>query len=112
MDFFYIMIVFCASVLVVVATTIMLSIRSKSRGISKDYAEQAVLRRLKHGRTIGARFTKEKQGYFWEFDVSDGAGVYRVWVDAHTGALVKALDLRRVNTPPGNGSKMLGKRIG
>ncbi len=112
MTFLYIMIVFCACVFVAVVVALILSIRKQGTGVSKDFAEQAVLRRVKNGRTIGARFTKGERGVCWEFDITDGVRVYRVWVDGKTGAPYKALDLRREPAPVGNGSKMLGKRIG
>ena len=112
MNFLYIMIVFCVCVLVAVATALILSIRKKGRGISKDFAEQAVLRRVKNGHTIGARFTKQERGFVWEFDISDGARVYRVWVDAHTGVLFKAIDLGRGSGPPAPAGRMLGQKIG
>jgi len=112
MSFLIIMIVFCVVVLIIVTTAAILSARKKSPGISKDYAEQAVLRRVKNARTVGARFTESERGYSWEFDISNGGKLYRVWVDGRTGALYKAIDLQRAAAPPGNGSKMVGKRIG
>ncbi len=112
MSFLAILIVFLSCVFVAVAATLILSIRKKGKGISKDHAEQAVLRRVKNGRFIGARFTKQDRGYVWELDVTDGARVYRVWVDGQTGALYKALDLGKQSASTPASSRMLGQRIG
>ncbi len=112
MSFLIILIVFVVCVVVIGTTASIMSARKKTTGISKDYAEQAVLRRLKNGRTIGARFTKAERGYAWEFDVADSGRLYRVWVDGRTGVLFKAIDLQRANIGSGNSSNMLGKTIG
>ncbi len=111
MSLLSLLIVFLSCVFVAVVTALIYSFLKKGKGISKDYAEQAVLRRVKNARTIGARFTKQDRGYVWEFDITDGVRVYRVWVDGQNGSLFKAIDLGRKSVELGS-SRMMGQRIG
>jgi len=101
-----------STVLIVIAITVILSVRRQTKGISKDYAEEIALRRFRNGRTIGARFAKEKRMWIWEFDILVGADVNRIWVDARTAGVIKAQNLKSGKPCLQSADKMLGKRIG
>jgi hypothetical protein len=112
MKFLGLLIILCAaSLIVVIAVVVLLSLRRRGEGISKDYAEQIVMRCFVHGRTIGARFTREGHRWLWEFDVLDGEQIHRTWVDARTRAIIASRDLRPGESSYKGRNKVLGKRI-
>jgi hypothetical protein len=92
--------------------TIYRSVFKQSKGISKDSAEEIALRRFRNGRPIGAGFRKEKDLLIWEFEVMEGVDVYSIWVDALTGKVVKAQNIRSGRPYVQSSARMLGKRIG
>lgn len=107
-----IVVLFAASLIVVVAVTLLSTLKRRTKGISKDYAEQIVMRRFTHGRTIGARFAKEGRRWIWEFDVLEGKEIHRLSVDARTAVVIRDRSVRQGHPAPTFGKPMLGKRIG
>jgi len=113
MEFLGLLVVFFGSLLIIViAATLVLSLKRRSKGISKDYAEQIAIRRFVQGRTIGARFTREGRRWVWEFDVLDGKEIRRVSVDARSAAVIRARTLMPEKTYLQSSASMLGNRIG
>ena len=109
-DLFIIFLVLC---LVAVIVAIVVSRRREGgKGISKDYALQVVMRRLKSGQPIGARFTREKDQWIWEFDILIGNQIQRFSVDARTSMILGNRDVTQANAARPDTAKMLGKRIG
>ena len=82
------------------------------KGISKEYAEQIVMRRYVNGQVIGARFARGQGRWIWELDVLDGAAIHRVAVDARSGSIVSTTDSRFADTYPGRDTRMYGRQIG
>ena len=101
-----------ASLIFVIGIVVLLSLRGRGEGISKDYAEQIVMRRFAHGRPIGARFTKVGHRWLWEFDVLERGQIHRTWVDARTGTMITTRGLRPGESSYTDRNTMLGKRIG
>jgi hypothetical protein len=99
-------------VIVTILVMMLLAVKRRIGGISKDYAEQIVMRRFGQGQVIGARFTRIGNKWIWEFDVRDRETIRRVWVDARAASVVKAVALsssERYSRHPG---PALGRRIG
>lgn len=82
------------------------------RGISKDYAEQKVLRRYENGRVIGARFARKGRRWIWEFDVLYEGTIHRVAVDARSSTITEIAIPKGTRSYTVREGGMLGQRIG
>jgi hypothetical protein len=108
-------VIFVLSVVLVILTILvmmLLALKRRISGVSKDYAQQIVMRRFGQGQVIGARFTRVGNKWIWEFDVRDRETIRRIWVDARAASVVKAVALspsERYSRHPG---PALGRRIG
>ena len=111
MAFLGLMMLLCAAVLIVIAVAFISSLKGR-KGISKDRAEQLVLRRFAHARIIGARFTKLNGRLVWEFEFRYKSEIHRIAVDAQTAAFIKTADSRSPHAYPAAGTPPLGQRIG
>ena len=76
-------------VLLIGILSFLLTFRFRRSGISKDYAEQIVLRRYPAGRVIGARFLREGSKWYWELDIYDQELINRVSVDARSSVIAR-----------------------
>lgn len=113
MEFLGLLLIFLASIiLIIVAFTMVSTLRKSTLGISKDYAEQIVMRRHMQGLVLGARFAREGYRWVWEFDVMDEGEIHRISVDARTAAITKNVIVRAVRSPSRQPTRMLGKKIG
>jgi len=97
------------AVLLIGLITFLLSFRFNRSGISKDYAEQIVMRRFAHGRVIGARFLREGSRWYWELDVLDQGQINRVAVDARSSVIAKVRPIAGKPYATGD-TRMLGQR--
>ena len=95
-----------------VIVVLTLSAWKRRKGISKEYAEQIVMRRYFNGQVIGAHFARKERRWIWELDVLDGAAIHRVAVDARTGTIVSTTDSRFADTYPRGDTRVYGKQIG
>ncbi len=98
--------------IVIFAVTFFRSVRREKRGISKDSAEDIALRRFRNARPIAAGFKREQNTWVWEFEVLEGQDIYSVWVDALTGRVLKAQNIRSGRPYVQANPRMLGRRIG
>ncbi len=113
MEFLGLLAIFFAFIfLIILAFTIFSAVRKRVRGVSKDYAEQIVMRRYVHGLVLGARFAREGSRMVWEFDVMDEGEIHRLSVDARTATIIKSTTVRSTGSYGSRVPPMLGKRAG
>ena len=72
--------------------------------ISKQQAEQDALNAVGGGTVTLALKEKEMGKIIWSVDITGTSHEYEVWVDAHTGAILKVI------TQPLSGMKMISKK--
>ena len=72
--------------------------------ITKQQAEQDALKAVGGGAVTQALKEKEMGKLIWSVDINGTSNEYEVWVDAHTGAILKII------TQPLSGMKLISKK--
>jgi len=72
--------------------------------ITKQQAEQDALKAVGGGTVTQAVKEKEAGKLIWSVDINGSSNEYEVWLDAHTGAILKII------TQPPSGKKLISKK--